>query len=183
MAGQTITLSIPDVLTMEGQPAPVVSEVDGNLVVTLNYDGPEAAVKGAKAAVRELVKFRLDKNVKGERHSSQIVLTFGQDDDQIPATWRGRAGSATVTGTKPAILTEIQTALKPYAKAMYFNSSVNEGLTVDSVPVGLQFETRGEDCYAKLLLSKKGEWKEVPIDSADQAVTLVDRLQNLLVDL
>ena len=44
MAGQTVTLSIPDMLTMEGQAAPVASEIDGNLVLTGTSILPAGAI-------------------------------------------------------------------------------------------------------------------------------------------
>lgn len=178
---QSVTLSIPEICTIENHPAPIASTVDGHLVLEYQCDSPDAAIKTARAVVRELVKFRLDKNVQGTRTGSKILFGFGLRGQELPATWRSRGHSS--GGAKPALLGEIQEALKPYTKATYFNSSVNEGVVVEDVPCGLQFEIQDGDLVAKLLKSKKGEWTEIPVNGTTQAVALVRKLQTITADL
>lgn len=183
---QSVTLDLPTIMTLDGHPAPVVSENAGCTVISFTAASPEAAIKTAKAATRELVKFRLAKDVKGERDGATISFTFGVEGAELPLTWRGRKGRA----GKPEMLGEIQEALKGY-KTTYFNSSVNEGIVVadDRIPCGLQFvydEESGE-LVAKLLKAAQvgggKTWTDRPLDSPEQALALVQKLETLFEEL
>ena len=190
-AMQSVTLEIPTILTLPGHPAPVASESpDGFSVITFTCDSPEAAIKTAKAASRELIKFHLDKDVHGERKEKAVSFTFGVAGAELPLTWRGRKGRP----AKPEMLKEIQEALKGY-KTTYFNSSVNEGITVadERIPCGLQYVYDNETDEAPARLTAKvlksaqvgggKTWTDKPLESADQALALVERLEEMFTDL
>lgn len=187
MALQSVTLDIPTIMTLAGHPTPMVSEnAEGQLVITYVCASNDAAIKTAKAASRELVKFRQEKDVKGHREQGTITFTFGTDGAELPLTWRGRKNRE----GKPEELAEIQKALEGY-KTTYFNSSVNEGIVVadDRVPCGLQFvyDKESGDLVAKVLKSAQvgggKTWTDRPLDSSEQALELVQRLEGLFVGL